>query len=163
MVSFETLFATLDRANVRYLVAGGVAVVLHGHLRATADLDLFVDLEEANVRRAVTALGELGYSPRAPVDAREFADASTRRSWVREKNLQVFSLWRDEAPDVDLFVDEPLPFADALDRAERVILGGVEVPVLGLEDLIALKRRAGRAQDLADVEALEAVRREGTP
>ena len=54
MPSSELLrvFSALEQARVRYLVVGGVAVVLHGHLRVTADLDLVVDLELTNARAA---------------------------------------------------------------------------------------------------------------
>ncbi|HEX2251636.1 MAG TPA: hypothetical protein VHQ65_00040 [Thermoanaerobaculia bacterium] len=61
----EQVLKALGRAEVRYLVVGGVAVVLHGYLRATADLDLLLALDEVNVRRAVSALEALGYRPRA--------------------------------------------------------------------------------------------------
>jgi uncharacterized protein (DUF1330 family) len=65
----ERVLAALERAGVRYLVVGGVAVVLHGFLRTTADLDLVIQLDPANVRRALDALTDLGYQPRAPVPA----------------------------------------------------------------------------------------------
>lgn len=65
----ERALQALNSAGVRYLVVGGVAVVLHGHLRTTADLDLVVQLERENVLKAVRALAGLGYRPRAPVAA----------------------------------------------------------------------------------------------
>ena len=51
--AIERVLAALNAAEVRYLVVGGVAVVLHGYLRTTADLDLVVELETDNVLRAV--------------------------------------------------------------------------------------------------------------
>jgi hypothetical protein len=94
MASSELLrvLAALEHAKVRYLVVGGVAVVLHGHLRVTADLDLVVDLDPANARAARTALAGLGYRARAPVPLEQFADASIGQSWIDEKGLTVFSL-----------------------------------------------------------------------
>src|SRR6266568_752754 len=68
----EQVLATLSAAKVRYLVVGGVAVVLHGHLRTTAALDLVVALDEGNARRAVEALESMGFRPRAPVPAALF-------------------------------------------------------------------------------------------
>ena len=68
----ELTLSALDAAQVRYLVVGGVAVVLHGHLRVTAELDLVVQLDEGNVRRALAALAGLDFRPRAPVDAKCF-------------------------------------------------------------------------------------------
>lgn len=88
----EQVLASLNAAGVRYLVVGGVAVVLHGHLRTTADLDLVVALDDANAQRAVEALQALGFTPRAPVAASQFADAAARAGWIAEKGLTVVSL-----------------------------------------------------------------------
>lgn len=156
---FDAIFVALETANVRYLVVGGVAVVLHGLPRFTADLDLVVALDAENTRAAVAALGALGYRPRAPVPAEQFADAATRESWIKDKGLTVFSLWSPSHPatEIDLFVEEPFPFDEAYARAVRADLGTAVVSVVAISDLIALKRRAGRPKDLADVEALVAL------
>ena len=53
----------LERADVRYLVAGGLAVVAHGYPRLTVDLDLVLALDPANTKRAFDALQSLGYYP----------------------------------------------------------------------------------------------------
>lgn len=152
----ERVLAALERAGVRYLVVGGVAVVLHGFLRATADLDLVVQLDPANVRRALDALAGLGYRPQAPVAAASFAEPAIRRQWIREKNMRVFSLWTAAGPlEVDLFVEEPFDFEAVYRRAVRVSLGEVEVSVIGRGDLVALKRSAGRPVDLEDAARLE--------
>jgi hypothetical protein len=50
---FERTIAALEAARVRYLIVGGVAVVLHGHLRTTGDLDLLVDLSDDNATKIV--------------------------------------------------------------------------------------------------------------
>jgi hypothetical protein len=159
---FELVFASLQRDDVRYLVVGGVAVVLHGHPRFTADLDLVVALDPGNAARALAALGRLGYRPRDPVDAAQFADPSVRQRWMDEKGLTVFTLWSPAHPatEVDLFVREPFPFDEAWARATTIDLGGVRVPVASIEDLVALKRAAGRPKDLEDVRVLEALARE---
>lgn len=156
---FEAIFAALQAANVRYLVVGGVAVVLHGLPRFTADLDLVIALDEGNTRAAMSALETLGYRPRAPVPAAQFADPTARRSWIDEKGLTVFSLWSPAHPatEIDVFVEEPFPFDAAYARALRVDLGTIETTVASLADLIALKRLAGRPKDLADIAALEAL------
>lgn len=149
----------LRDADVAYVVVGGVAVVLQGHPRSTVDLDLVLDLEVDNVTRAMEALTELGLTPRVPVDARDFADPATRAGWIQHRNLTVFSLHDPDDPrrEVDLFAEEPMPFNELRERARVVDVGDVAVPVASRADLIALKRAAGRAQDLADIEALEAL------
>lgn len=158
----ERIFAALEEAGVRYLVVGGVAVVLHGHPRLTADLDLAIALDPANVRATAGALRSLGYRPRTPVSLDDLADPEQRRSWIDEKNLTVLSLASPEVPltEVDLFAAEPFPFEPAYRRALTVSIGSTRVTAASFEDLVALKRMAGRPKDLADVAALEAIRRE---
>ena len=155
----ERVLEALNSAGVRYLVVGGVAVVLHGHLRTTADLDLVVQLERDNVLCAMRALAGLAYRPRAPVAAEAFADEKVRESWVRDEGLTVFSLWSSRAPtlEVDLFVREPFGFAAVYARALKVPLENTFAWVISLPDLIALKRQAGRPHDLEDIEALKAL------
>ena len=155
----ERVLQALNRQEVRYLVAGGVAVVLHGYLRTTADLDLIVQLERENIRRALRALDSLGYQPRAPVSADDFAERSIRETWIREKNLQVFSFWSNENPglEVDLFVREPFDFDAVFASTEETRLETTEVRVVPRKLLMEMKRRTGRPRDLEDVEALEAL------
>ena len=151
------ILAALGTANVRYLVVGGVAVVLHGHLRTTMDLDLVVQLEPENVRRALRAFEELGLQPLVPVPMQAFADPASRESWIRDKNMIVFSVWHPERTTlkVDIFVSEPFDFDTVYERSVRVDLGTTQARILAIKDLIALKEEAGRPQDLADVAALE--------
>jgi predicted nucleotidyltransferase len=158
---FEPVLHALNDAGVRYLVVGGVAVVLHGYLRTTGDLDLVIELQPENLLRALDALERAGFRPRPPVPLRSFADPDTRRSWIETKNLRVFSLWHADLPgfEVDLFVEEPFDFDQAWERRVTVQLGGTNATVVSLADLLSLKRRAGRARDLEDVDALEALAR----
>jgi hypothetical protein len=163
--TIETVLAALNAAGVRNLIVGGVAVVLHGHLRTTAHLDLVVELTGENALAAVRALAQIGYRPRAPVSAEAFADAATRTSWSREKGMTVFSLWSDRAPglEVDLFVTEPFDFDEAYSRSLRVSLDTTTATVVSLSDLIQLKRAAGRPIDHADIEALVAIEQDQAP
>ena len=156
----EVVLDTLNRAHVRYLVVGGVAVVLHGYLRTTADLDLVIQLQRENLLRAMGALANLGYRPRAPVPAEAFADPELRGRWIREKGLAVFSLWSPAHPtlEIDLFISEPFDFDAVYSRAIRVPLEKVAATVIALQDLIALKRQVGRPRDIEDVAALESLR-----
>jgi hypothetical protein len=156
---FERIFEALALSHVRYLVVGGVAVVLHGHARVTADLDLIVALEPENARAAMTALIGLGYRPRAPVDPLQFADPEVRQHWIDEKGLKVFSLWSPNFPgtEIDIFVKEPMPFVEMAGRAVRVTVGGSQLLVAGIEDIIRMKKAVGRPKDLDDVAELEAI------
>lgn len=156
----EQVLGALNAGGVRYLVVGGIAVVLHGYLRTTADLDLVIQLAPDNVRKALEALETLGYRPRAPVPLRGFADEAMRGRWVREKGLVVFSLWSPDRSglEVDLFAEEPFDFEAVFARSLEVPLDRESARVIGLDDLLAMKRRVGRHRDREDVEALEALK-----
>lgn len=162
MSAIEGVLRALDHAGVRHVVVGGVAVVLQGHARLTADLDLVIDLEPGSARRAMQAFVSLGLRPRAPVQAKDFADPATRRRWIEEKGMRVFSLWDPQDPlrEVDVFVEAPLPFEELWERADRMQLADMIVRVASLDDLIAMKRAAGRPEDLLDIEALRAIQQE---
>lgn len=160
MALFEPIFAALNRSGVRYVVVGGVATVLHGHARLTVDVDLVVDLAPEEAMKAMVALERLGLVPRIPVEARDFADPAVRARWIQDKHMKVFPLIDPSDPlrQVDVFVEPPMEFTTLWERADIVDLGSTTVRVACLDDLIAMKRAAGRRQDLADIEALEAIR-----
>ncbi|CAN5273563.1 hypothetical protein BH23ACT9_BH23ACT9_09600 [soil metagenome] len=148
--------SALREAGVSFVVVGGVAVVLQGHPRMTVDLDIVVELEHDNLLRALEVLQGLGLVPRLPVAAAQFADEDTRRRWVQERSLTVFSMHDPVDPrrEVDLFAESPLPWEELVADAEEIDVGGVVVPVASRAHLIRMKLQAGRPQDLADVEAL---------
>lgn len=162
MSVFEPIFVALDDAGARYVVVGGLATVLHGHARLTADIDLVIDLEPSEAHKAMSCLASIGLRPRAPVAAEDFADPELRRSWIEDKGMQVFSLWDPREPlrEVDVFVSHPVPFDELWARSELIELASTKVRIASIEDLIALKRLAGRPEDLQDIEALEAIAEE---
>lgn len=153
---FEVIFRALSDAKVRYLTVGGVAVLLHGVPRFTADLDLVLDFDAENLAAALEALASLGYRPRAPVQLFEFADPDKRADWIANKGLTVFSLWsaRYPATEVDLFVQPPFSFDDAFRRALHADLGVTSAFVVSRSDLIAMKGAVGRPKDLEDIRTL---------
>lgn len=156
--SGREVFRRLHDAQVRFLVVGGLAVNVHGLARMTLDLDIVVDLTAGNVERAFDALGRAGYAPVVPVSAAALADPDRRASLVREKHMQVLRFHSDRHPltPVDFFVTSPFPFEEEYERAVvRDVAGVGGVRIVRLDTLIAMKRAAGRPQDLADVAALE--------
>ena len=154
---YAETFEALNRKKVKYLVIGGVAVVLHKVMRLTADLDLMIGLQKENVIKFIEALTELGYKPKLPVKAVDFADPLVRGSWIKEKNMKVFSFVhsRQDYKIIDVFVGEPIPFAKAYSRKQVVKAGDLPIDVISLDDLIALKKLSARDQDLADIKMLE--------
>lgn len=156
------IFTALNDADAAYVVVGGLAVILHGYLRATADLDLAVGLSTQNAQRAMDALASVGLQPRLPVAMKDFGDAATRAVW-KARNMTVFPLWDPANPlrSVDVFIDEPIAF-DAL-RREAVWkdLNGISVPVASIDHLIAMKEQVARPRDLDDIAKLRQIRDAG--
>ena len=152
------IFAILDDAEVDCVVVGGMAVILHGYLRATADLDLAIGLSRDNVARALRAFESIGLKPRLPVAMEDFADPAKRDEW-RGRNMLVFPLWDPANPvrAVDVFIESPIAFDVLFERAVVKDLDGVPIRVASIEHLIAMKREAGRPRDLDDVAMLQAI------
>lgn len=159
---YEKVFRSLQKNNVRYAVAGGVALVLHGVVRFTADLDLIVDLEQENLARFVGAMTALGYRPRNPVKAGNLLDPAIRAGWKREKGMEVFSFIDPSQPMtlIDVFIEEKIPYPEVMQEILRMEARGITIPVVSLRHLKRLKKAAGRPQDLADIEAIEALEAE---
>lgn len=157
--NIREIFRALADAKVDYVVVGGMAVIMHGHLRATHDLDLVVGLEPGNCARGLEALAAIGLRPRLPVKLADFADPAMRTEWADKRNMQVFQLWdpANRERSVDLFVREPLDFASMSAEAVVMDLDGVSIPVASIRHLIRMKQTAGRRQDLDDIEALREI------
>jgi predicted nucleotidyltransferase len=155
----EPIIRALEDAQVRYVVVGGLATVLHGYPRLTVDIDLVVDLAPEEALKAVGVLTSLGLVPRVPVAASDFAARDKRESWVRDKNMRVFTMLDPRNPmrQVDLFVESPIPFEVLWRRSELLLLEGTSVRIAAIEDLVTMKRIAARPQDLKDIEALLAI------
>jgi hypothetical protein len=157
---FASVLNALAASGVDYVLVGGLATNAHGYTRATQDIDLVLRLEEDNLLKALGVLHDLGYLPRVPVPASDFADPVKREAWAREKHMVVFSMIHTEPlrPTVDLFLDYPMPWAQLFGRAIRRPTHGGEAVVCHLDDLIHMKEQAGRPQDLLDLDKLRIIR-----
>lgn len=165
LADVEAILRALNDSDVRYLIVGGLAVVAHGYVRATVDVDIVLQLKRENVLRAMAALKKIGYQPLVPVDATEFADEQKRNSWRDEKHMVVFQMRhsRPESTRLDIFVEEPFSFDQEYEHAFWDKVAGVRAPFLRFDELIRLKRASGRPQDLADIAELELIKRNQNP
>lgn len=157
MSFYQPLFKALNDAEVQYIVVGGLATVLHGYARLTADIDLVINLEQSEAEKAIKAITETGLKPRLPVDPMQFADAKTREAWFREKDMLVFSFFDPDNPllILDVFVREPFPFKSMDERSVPMDIGGITIPVCAIQDLIAMKTGTGRTKDEEDIKYLQ--------
>ncbi|MBI5789801.1 MAG: hypothetical protein HZA78_13200 [Candidatus Schekmanbacteria bacterium] len=155
---YEEIFRELSHRRIKYLVAGGVALVLHGVLRLTADLDLLLDMETANLIKFVEVMQALDYKPKLPVAINDFLDSQTRQKWVLEKNLSAFSFVNTNGYQiVNVLLNTPLDFSPSAKHKKTFTAKGINIPIVSAADLIQMKRFAGRPQDLADIAALEQI------
>ena len=144
------LLHRLTQAGIDFLVIGGVAVAVHGYGRSTKDLDIVYATNPANLERLGQVLVEIGARLRGVEEDVPFVpDAST---------LRRVSLLTLDTPEggLDLLVDPDgaARYEEMWKRAEVIRLDDTEFRVVSLEDLLSMKRAAGRPQDIADIDAL---------
>jgi len=142
---FAAALRDLNDAGVRYVVVGGLAVIRHGAVRATKDVDAAVAMDDENLARLDALL--VRWRPTNP-------DGTP----LRRADLPAGGALALRTPHclVDLLSEQllPAPFADVLARADRKRIDGVEAPICSLADLVAMKRATGRGTDDVDLQAL---------
>jgi len=152
------VLASLNRNRVRYVVVGGMAVIMHGVPRTTKDIDLLVDLSPENVAALAVALEQAGYRPKVPVRVIDLSNEAIRNEWIEQKGMKALMFWKTASGDIDVLVASPVDFGEAARGATTYEVEGTSVPIASIESLIAMKRFAGRPHDLSDINALERIR-----
>ena len=158
-LDYKVIFKELNKLGIDYLVVGGLAVNFHGVPRMTYDIDLMILLQSDNIVRLVTKLTQWGYKSKIPVDPKDLANEVKRNIWIQNKGMKALNFYSEKLPigEIDLVFDSPIPYDKLKGRAVKVELQGDRVPVVSIRDLIELKQRAGRKQDLADIESLKTI------
>lgn len=153
---YEKVFREFDRQKIRYLLVGGVAVNLHGYDRVTGDLDVLLLMTDTNIKKFIKIVKSLGMVPRIPVKIDDFAKKNLRAEWIKEKNMKAFLVYNPEntAEHLDVIIDHPINFASAYKRRQCVKAGGLNISLIGIDDLITMKKFAGREKDMLDAKAL---------
>lgn len=141
----------LSARKVDYAIVGGFAVALHGAVRGTLNLDIILRLRRKDFVAAEKALLGIGMKPRLPVDGGRVFDF--RKEYIRDKNLIAWSFYNPTRPSemVDIIITHDLSKM----KIRRVRSDGRVLRVLAKGDLISMKRKSGRPQDLEDIKALE--------
>ena len=136
------VFKCLHSHDAKYVVIGGIAAVLYGVPRATFDLDILIEATPDNATRVLDALLAAGLG----------TASLTTAEGVLANDITVF---KDRVP-IDVLTKTPgLDFAMAWRNRQTMEYEGQKFFVASRDDLIASKRAAGRAVDLADVRLLE--------
>jgi hypothetical protein len=148
-------------AQVQWLVVGGYAVVAHGYVRFTQDLDIVVKLDQQNCLLMVQCLKSLGFQSRIPEPMEHFADEAKRSKWREEKDMIVFTVWRQahgSFDQIDIFLREPFPVVELQPLIwHQTTNTGIDIPCIDLKHLLLMKQEAGRPQDILDIEQLTRV------
>jgi hypothetical protein len=149
------LLHVLAEHEVDFVVVGGIAAVLYGSARQTYDLDVTYSFAPENLRRLGAALVSLGAKLRGVDEEVPFVpDAPTLRGTT------ILTLTTPDG-DIDLLLaPSGAPgYAELRANARALDIGGVRVRVAAIDDLIAMKKAAGRPKDLADLAEFEAIKR----
>jgi hypothetical protein len=156
---FKKLFSSLNSETVRYMVAGGIAVNLYGIERATADIDIVLQLDEKNVSKFIRVAKKLGLKPKVPVKLEDFIDDDKRKAWIKDKGLTVFSLYDPKNPFflLDIFVEMPFDFNEVYKLREKIKFEDTTIPLVPMKELIKMKEKSDRPQDRADIYYLKKI------
>lgn len=139
---FKEFAELLNSGGVEYLVVGGYALAAHGHPRYTGDLDLWLRVTPDNLARLLVALDAFG-----------FGSLGLKESDFESPDAVIQLGYPPGRIDLLSGIDG-VEFEACYGRRLEVVLGGVCLPFLGLEDFKANKRASGRLKDLADLQSL---------
>lgn len=149
----------LNDTGVKFVIAGGVAVVLHGVERLTMDIDASISFEEENIKKFLTVMDDLGLKPRLPVPAETLLDKEKVRIMIEEKNALVFTFIHPEnsIKQVDVFLTDNLKYENLIDSCVDMELDGGILKVLSKEKLVELKLKVDpmRDKDMFDIKELQ--------
>ena len=145
MNDFAAALRDLNESGVRYVIVGGLAVIRHGAVRATKDIDAAVAMDGENLARLEELL-------------ERWQATNPDGTPLRTTRLVAGGVLPLRTPHclVDILSQQllPAPFDDVFARAEVKRIDGVEAPICSFADLVAMKRATGRGADLLDLERL---------
>ncbi len=140
---FREFVELLNEHNVKYLVIGGYAVNFHGYPRYTKDIDFWLWMTEDNANGLIQAIKKFGFG-NLKLEINDFM------------NLENIIQLGYEPFRIDLLMDvSGVNFEECFERKISVELDDTKIHFLSIQDLIEVKKLAGRLQDLADAEQLE--------
>ncbi len=150
-MKIQTLCKALEQAKIPYALVGGYAVALHGAVRGTMDIDLVIKQERQYFVKIEEAMHKLGLKSKLPVTAVEIYEF--RKEYIQNRNMIAWSFYNPKVPSeiVDIVISLDLGSAKKVKKE----YAGQSIYILGMDDLIKMKKESGRPQDIADVQSLE--------
>ena len=145
---YLSFYKALDKFNVEYMTVGGHAVIYHGYVRATSDLDLWINTEDSNLEKLFTALISLGYKEEKCDEAVNFLQKNHMIK-IPGDNEKI------ELLDSYMLQDN---FKNSYDNHVITTINGVHIRLIGYDDLIKCKLKSNRPKDLLDVKSLKEIR-----
>lgn len=140
---FKELFKSLNAKGVEYLLIGGYAVIIHGYVRNTNDIDVVVSSDPENVTRCLNALDDFGFGGPDLRTALTSDEKDVVRMGVEPMKIEILNYLSG------------VNFAEAYGRRVSHKVEDIKIDVISLHDLIVNKEDVGRLQDLLDVEKLK--------
>ena len=147
----ENLIKSLNRHKVQYTLVGGYAVALHGAVRGTVDIDLVIALNQRSYRQTEKALNSIGLKSKLPVTADDIFNF--RDEYISNRNLTAWSFNNPAYPleIVDIIITEDVKQIKSVTK----IFKNTKIKIAAIDDLIKMKKKSGRKQDIEDINALE--------
>lgn len=159
-INFLEILSRFHDSHVEFVIVGGVAAALHGSPRVTFDLDVVPSLAPDSWAAAVDLLWSLGARPRIPEPLERIRDVEQVRRWQKEKGMLALNFRTPEGnTEVDMLVSESHQFEGLRQRAIRITVASRTFFVASIDDLIAMKKQAGRPQDLLDIAQLQDIKK----
>lgn len=152
MFIHDVCFA-LAKAKIPYAIVGGYAVALHGAIRGTIDIDVAIRWTLKNLENVERILKEIGLVSLIPIDAKSLFHF--RNEYIEKRHLIAWNFYDPKMPSnqVDIVITYDLKNS----RTKTIKTSSGNIKILSRKGLIAMKRAAGRPQDLEDVKALESL------
>ena len=148
---YEKLLANLARAEVKFIIVGGVAIALNGFLRTTEDVDILIESSAENVQRLLGALSNFGEGHASELSPTDFSDSEGAVRIIEDFPLDVFTVMRGKR------------YADLIASTKSTQIDDVTVLYLDAAALIELKMDSQRDQDRIDVSALRSLQKRPAP
>ncbi len=150
MLIYE-IHKAFEKAQVSFVVIGGYALAFHQIVRATVDIDLVIKLDIETFQKAELALNSINLKSRIPVRAQDII--RFRKEYIENRNLIAWSFvdFKNPLRQVDILITMDIKKI----KIENISVGGYKIPIASLKDLLEMKKKSGRPQDLVDIQSIQ--------